>query len=87
MDFIYVENVLEIGTEVMSEWVLTVNTAKVEWTQLILAEEPKQCGWEEWRSAKSLGSLLGDSQDMSQRKQLAGILDSDDCVVPKTSDQ
>lgn len=50
------EKVLEIGTEVLSEWDLKVDTAITEWTQLILAEDPNQCGQEEWKSAKSLGS-------------------------------
>ena len=57
----HLEKILEIATDVPSKWDLKVNTAKTEWTQLILAEDPTQRGQEEWRSAKSLGSLLGDS--------------------------
>ena len=64
--------VLVIVTDVLSKWDLKVNTAKTEWTPLILAEDPTQRGQEEWRSARSLGFLLGDdSQDISQRKQLS----------------
>ena len=68
---IYLEKILEIGTEVLSGWDLKVNTAKTEWIHLILAEDPNQRGQEKWRSIKSLGSLLGNTQDISLRKQLA----------------
>ena len=73
MDFIdtnitYLEKILEIDTKVLSGLDLKVNTAKTEWIHLTLAEDPNQ---ENLGSIKSLGSLLGDTQDIPLRKQLA----------------
>ena len=55
---------------VLSRWNLKMNTTKSEFTHF---ERHKSRQEEYWRNTKKLGSLLGDPEDVSRRKNLARI--------------
>ena len=54
--------------KVSKKYKLLVNNDKMEYTTINRKESKKE---EEWRSAKKVGSLLGDEEDINRRKQLA----------------
>jgi hypothetical protein len=53
---------------ILGNWNLAMNTDKTELTHLKRHEKKED---EDWRSTKKLGTLLGDSEEMTRRKQLA----------------
>lgn len=55
-------------SDTLQEWHLEVNTSKTEWTTIA---RDKDRVAEHWRSTRKLGSLIGDAEDVSRRKQLA----------------
>ncbi len=60
---------IEIVTPpILREWNLVMNEAKTERTTLVRKDDQKD---EQWRTVRKLGSLLGESDDISRRKQLA----------------
>ena len=50
----------------MEEWNLKVNASKTEYTYIDRTTD-------EWKITRKLGSLLGDSEDLAKRKNLAII--------------
>ena len=54
----------------LAGWFLRVNPDKTEWTQIARSSDRIM---EEWRNTEKLGSLIGDSEDVSRRKQLATV--------------
>ena len=60
--------------DVLLEDNLIVNETKTEHT---IIERGKERNTEEWRNVKKLGSLLGDSEDIVRRKQLAIVANKD----------
>ena len=63
-----IERILELAPEVFAEWSLKMNVAK---TELTVIEKKTKRFEEYWRNVKKLGSLMGDVEDVSRRKQLA----------------
>jgi hypothetical protein len=61
------EEIEPIASKTLGEWNLAVNTDKTEWT--LLRRENKED--EKWRNTKKLGTLLGDTEELARRKQLA----------------
>ena len=55
-------------SKVLKKYKLLVNNDKTEYTTINRKKSKKE---EEWRSAKKVGSLLGDEEDINRRKQLA----------------
>ena len=55
---------------VLSEWNLNMNLSKSEFTHI---DRRKSRTDENWRNTKKLGSLLGDTEDVSRRKHLAQV--------------
>ena len=55
-------------SKVLKKYKLLVNNDKAEHTTINRKNSKME---EEWRSAKKVGSLLGDEEDMNRRKQLA----------------
>ena len=53
---------------VLKQWNLHVNAEKTEHTKLTRQQDRVS---EEWRMTKKLGSLIGDGEDITRRKQLA----------------
>ena len=62
------EQILPIAEQVFRAWSLTINVSKTERTPVFRASIKSD---ESWRSVRKLGSLLGDSEDVQQRKPLA----------------
>ena len=60
--------------DILSEDNLLLNETKTEHTVIERCEERNN---ERWRSVKKLGSLLGDSEDLIRRKQLAIVANKD----------
>ena len=60
--------------DILLEDNLLVNETKTEHTVI---ERKKEKNKEEWRNVKKLGSLLGDSEDVVRRKQLAIVANKD----------
>lgn len=56
--------------DILGEWYLTVNQTKTEYTE---ARRDIDRSNEGWRMVKKLGSLLGDAEDVTRRKQLAAV--------------
>ena len=56
--------------DIFATWHLTVNVNKTELTELLRGADRIE---EEWRMTRKLGSLLGDAEDVSRRKQLATV--------------
>jgi hypothetical protein len=54
--------------EILNRWNLKMNITKSEFTRV---EKCEKCQEEYWRNTKKLGSLLGDPEDVSRRKNLA----------------
>jgi hypothetical protein len=52
---------------ILKEWNLKVNESKLELTKLERSDKNK----ESWRMTKKLGTLLGDQEELTRRKQLA----------------
>ncbi len=57
-----------VAKTTLGNWNLAMNTDKTELTHLKRQEKKED---ESWRSTKKLGTLLGDSEDITRRKQLA----------------
>lgn len=70
-------NILDNAPAVLARWSLQMNVSKTEIAQLQRHVCPRginrysRAAEELWRSTKKLGSLLGDREDLSRRKQLA----------------
>ena len=58
------EKTLDIIVHTLEEWNLKVNASKTEYTCIDRTTD-------DWKSTRKLGSLLGDSKDLSKRKNLA----------------
>ena len=58
------EETLDTIVDTLNEWNLKVNTSKTEYTTISKTAE-------EWTNTRKLGSLLGDSEDVAKRKNLA----------------
>ena len=54
--------------DTLKKWNLTVNKDKTERTNVSRSVDRVA---ETWRSSRKLGSLMGDNEDVSRRKQLA----------------
>ncbi|XP_065186192.1 uncharacterized protein LOC135817021 [Sycon ciliatum] len=52
----------------LGQWALRVNNTKTEWTELGRSVDRID---ERWRTSRKLGSLLGDIEDVTRRRQLA----------------
>jgi hypothetical protein len=63
-----VDKILAEAPAVFAKWSLKMNISKTEITHI---EKRSKRSDEYWRNVKKLGSLLGDIQDVSRRKQLA----------------
>jgi hypothetical protein len=59
------DRILDATYEILPQRNLKVNQDKTEHTMI------KQSGNTQWRKVRKLGSLLGDSEDIAKRKQLA----------------
>ncbi len=57
-----------VAKTILGNWNLAMNTEKTELTHLIRKDRKED---EAWRNTKKLGTLLGDSEEMRRRKQLA----------------
>ncbi len=57
-----------VAKTTLGNWNLAMNTDKIELTHLKRQEKKED---ESWRNTKKLGTLLGDSEEMTRRKQLA----------------
>ena len=57
-----------LAATVLRQWNLHVNAEKTEHTKLTRQQDRVS---EEWRMTKKLGSLIGDDEDITRRKQLA----------------
>ncbi len=70
VDFISMIKHKDVGeiSKVLKKYKLLVNNDKTEYTTINRKKSKKE---EEWRSAKKVGSLLGDEEDINRRKQLA----------------
>nr|CCA23568.1 endonucleasereverse transcriptase putative [Albugo laibachii Nc14] len=73
VDFIHhdpnhLEHILLIAERVFRSWSLTINVNKTERTTITRAPNPTEEGW---RTVRKMGSLLGDSEDVQQRKSHA----------------
>ena len=55
-------------TTILRKWHLKMNLGKTEKTARIRSGERIS---ESWRSSRKLGSLLGDEEDLTRRRQLA----------------
>jgi hypothetical protein len=62
------ERVEPEAKSILGAWNLAVNTDKTELTHIRREKEKEN---EAWRNTKKLGSLLGDTEDLARRKQLA----------------
>ena len=56
------------AAKILKSWNLAMNSDKTE--KIVLKREQNRAD-EKWRSTKKLGTLLGDSEEMQRRKQLA----------------
>ena len=56
---------------ILKEWSLFMNPDKTEHTTILRSTDPNV--EKDWRHVRKLGSLLGDREDVSKRKQLAGV--------------
>jgi len=64
----WLEDALPVLADSFRSWNLHINEDKTEWVELNHASSPDE---EPWRKTRFLGSLLGESQDISRRIQLA----------------
>ena len=69
---------------ILGTWSLTVNQTKTEFTAI---QREADRADEPWRMVKKLGSLLGDAEDVTRRKQLAAIAFKSLCQLWKRRDQ
>ena len=75
MDFVshsraFLDELEGIASTCLHRWFLDVNEAKTERTSLRREIDRSA---EVWRTTKKLGSLLGDAEDVTRRKQLASV--------------
>lgn len=78
LDFIstskeYLESIHDICSSSLPEKNLKVNVGKTERTEVFLSKDTEEKGKENWRKAKSLGSLLDSSADIERRVELPSI--------------
>jgi len=66
-DAAYLEEVHNICVEDMPQHNLKVNSSKTERTHFFLDNDTEKRGLEDWRNAKSLGSLAGTANDVDAR--------------------
>ena len=64
----FIASIEDIAAPILSRWDLRINSEKTE--HITLKREANQ-DQEAWRFAKKLGTLLGDTQELQRRKQLA----------------
>jgi len=65
-----ITNIEAQSEPILKNWDLTVNRDKTEHTTL---KREEKTTIEAWRNTKKLGTLLGDTEEMRRRKQLASI--------------
>ena len=63
-------NIETNASSILKSWYLAMNCDKTELTKLKREKEKEE---ETWRKTKKLGTLLGDSEEMRRRKQLASV--------------
>ena len=63
----HIQNIQAKAPAILKEWNLKVNESKLELTKLERCDKSK----EPWRTTKKLGTLLGDQEELTRRKQLA----------------
>ena len=63
----YIQSLQSKAPAILKEWNLKVNESKLELTKLERSDKNK----ESWRTTKKLGTLLGDQEELTRRKQLA----------------
>ncbi|KAE8912431.1 hypothetical protein PF003_g3837 [Phytophthora fragariae] len=72
-----IQVILSKAPNILAHWSLTMNIFKTEITELCRHVNPgghnrlTRAAEEQWRSTRKLGSLLGDSEDLTRRKALA----------------
>ena len=71
---IIVDQIVQEAPPILATWNLKMNISKTEITLLERSNDIDQKQViEAWRKTKKLGSLLGDAEDVSHRKQLASV--------------
>ena len=64
------EGILAKSLVTFPKWDLSANATKTEWVHLCVDPDKTARGSEPWRSVKSLGSLMGGSEDMERRMKM-----------------
>ncbi len=64
-----IQFILAKAPSVFSKWSLSINLEKTEITEIVRSNRASEC----WRTVKKLGSLLGDTEDVTRRIQLAAV--------------
>ena len=68
--YVFLNEVQRLAPGCLLQWHLVINESKIEHTNI---HRRNTRDVEQWRKTRKLGSLLGDAEDVTRRKQLAAV--------------